>query len=388
MQRPNQLALALVFAAFAVFTLGACFDVGPDDAALSELQEASELRQAAESYLAAAKPIERWEPGGLRVAVISDLNSSYGSTEYLTTVHEAVETIVARRPDLVLVTGDMVAGQREGLDYRAMWQGFHAAVTIPLRDAGIPLFVTPGNHDASSHPRYVQEREIFTDEWLQYAPEGVRWVDRSNYPLNYAFEADGNLFISLDSTAVGPLLREQMEWLEGLLRERDAYEGVVLFGHVPLWSFALGREREIIGDFELEQLLVESDVTMFASGHHHAYFPGVRRGIYHVGMPCLGTGIRSLYAEGAPLSRRAWVEFVLRDGRVFDLDARLADQDDTITRDELPLKVGMPEATLFRDDATRLYRRTRWFPEELVGVRTPMDGAPFRLPDGIDGPRD
>jgi len=46
----------------------------------------------------------------LRVAVISDMNGSYGSTEYESTVDGAVRRIVALKPNLVISTGDMVAG--------------------------------------------------------------------------------------------------------------------------------------------------------------------------------------------------------------------------------------------------------------------------------------
>jgi hypothetical protein len=48
----------------------------------------------------------------LRVAVISDLNGDYGSTDYEAEVDEAVSSICALNPDLVISTGDMVAGQR------------------------------------------------------------------------------------------------------------------------------------------------------------------------------------------------------------------------------------------------------------------------------------
>ena len=61
----------------------------------------------------------------LEVAVISDLNGSYGSTDYQAHVSDAVAAIVELEPDLVLVTGDMVAGQRMPIlgpdKVRAMW---------------------------------------------------------------------------------------------------------------------------------------------------------------------------------------------------------------------------------------------------------------------------
>ena len=80
----------------------------------------------------------------LRVAVVADLNGAYGSATYGEPVHVAVRRIVELRPDLVVSVGDMVAGQRSGLDYRAMWAGFFSVVADPLAAAGIPLAVTPG----------------------------------------------------------------------------------------------------------------------------------------------------------------------------------------------------------------------------------------------------
>ncbi len=47
-----------------------------------------------------------------RVVVVSDLNESYGSTRYSPEVDEAVRQTIELAPDLVISTGDMVAGQR------------------------------------------------------------------------------------------------------------------------------------------------------------------------------------------------------------------------------------------------------------------------------------
>jgi hypothetical protein len=47
-----------------------------------------------------------------RVLVVSDLNESYGSTRYSPAVDEAVRQTIELAPDLVISTGDMVAGQR------------------------------------------------------------------------------------------------------------------------------------------------------------------------------------------------------------------------------------------------------------------------------------
>jgi hypothetical protein len=95
----------------------------------------------------------------LRVAVLSDLNGSYGSTSYESTVSTAVAALIDQfSPDIVLSTGDLVAGQQAGLDYPAMWTAFHAAVTTPLTQAGLVFAPTPGNHDASGYASFSGER--------------------------------------------------------------------------------------------------------------------------------------------------------------------------------------------------------------------------------------
>ena len=103
------------------------------------------------------------------IALISDLNGRYGSTVYNDRVSDAVDTVIRMQPDLVISTGDMVAGQkqpqldRDRLDQ--MWQGFNLTVADPLSRSGIPFAVTPGNHDGSGFPEYALERERFRVQW-------------------------------------------------------------------------------------------------------------------------------------------------------------------------------------------------------------------------------
>ena len=83
-------------------------------------------REALSSGLAADG--RREEKKMLRVAVLSDMNGSYGSTTYRKEVQRAV-TMVTDELDveLVLSTGDMVAGMKPGLEYEKMWLAFHQA---------------------------------------------------------------------------------------------------------------------------------------------------------------------------------------------------------------------------------------------------------------------
>jgi hypothetical protein len=298
-----------------------------------------------------AGPPDLGTPGfaPLRVIVVSDLNDSYGSTTYSSPVHEAVAAIALRAPDLVLSTGDMVAGQQAGIDYPAMWAGFHAAVSDELAAAGLPFAVTPGNHDASGYPAFAGERELYVAEWMARKP-ALEYVDDSGYPLRYSFTAGAAFFVALDSTTVGPLDAEQMQWIDEQLGDSDAPTKIV-FGHVPLVPFAVGREEEIIGDPALEAMLEQHGVAMFISGHHHAYYPGRRGTVRHVSMACVGSGPRPLIGTDTA-APRAMLELEIDErGEITVLEALSGPAFDTpIPRAELPESLSYGEWVVTRDD--------------------------------------
>jgi hypothetical protein len=285
----------------------------------------------------------------LRIAVVSDLNGSYGSTSYADTVTRAVDRVLAWEPDLVLSTGDMVAGQRAGLDYRAMWSAFHAAVSDRLAGAAIPFAVTPGNHDASGYATYAGERAIFVSEWTSRKPD-VEYLDDSDYPLRYSFTVGPALFVSLDATTVAPLGGEQMTWLEAQLAAGAEQPVKIVYGHVPLYPFAIGRETEVIGDPEIERIANEHGVTALISGHHHAYYPGRRGDLRLVGTACLGSGPRALIGTSDP-SPRSVLLLEIADGELRTLDAWSGAAYDTVVdRTTLPPSVGPSSTRIDRDD--------------------------------------
>ena len=74
---------------------------------------------------------------------------------------------------------------------------------------------------------------------------------------------------------------------------------IVTFSHLPLWPFAIQREREIIGDPTLEKIYLQSGVVLHLSGHHHAFYPGWKDGVAYVSQACLGGGPRRLIGDRA-----------------------------------------------------------------------------------------
>jgi len=286
----------------------------------------------------------------LRVVVISDLNGSYGSTSYDPRISRAIDRIIALKPDLVISTGDMVAGQRRphlsGKEVRAMWAAFHATVSDRLDAAGIPFAVTPGNHDASAYGGFKHERKIFRDEWSRRKPD-LTFVDDQDYPFFYAFDLKGVRFVSLDATTLGSLRGDQAKRLEDLAA---GDKRVVTFSHLPLWPFAQKREKEIIGDPALEALYLQAGIELHLSGHHHAYYPGVKNGILYVSQANLGGGSRKLIGDTRTGAQSFTLLEFSENGEIDLVALEAPDFTTEVDLNSLPKEIRSNVATLRRMD--------------------------------------
>lgn len=240
-----------------------------------------------------------------RIAVLSDLNSSYGSTEYDAEVRAGVALVIEQwRPDLVLIAGDMIAGQRPSLtdaNVRAMWAAFDETVAQPLRQAGIPLAFTLGNHDASGHPAHGRDRRLAAEYWRDPAHRpAYHFDDDARFPFNYAFTT-GGVFVLVLNASTGNVAADsaQLAWVRRMLSgeaARRAHARIAL-GHVPLYAVAEGRNS--VGEVQAEpdslrRLLQRGNVDMYVAGHHHAYYPGRRDDLLLLSTGALGQGPRPL----------------------------------------------------------------------------------------------
>lgn len=232
--------------------------------------------------------------GHPRIAVISDTNGRYGSTGYHLRVGTAIKRIIALQPDLVISTGDMVAGQKPSpklsrLELEAMWTSFHQQIRGPLEAAGIPVIMTPGNHDASAYRGFELERQIYSEYHRAHPPMFKPKAD-GDFPYYFSTQLAGVKLVSLDATRAEKLSRQQIAWLEQQLSPGPT----IVFGHLPLQPVSVGRERDIISDLYLEKLLRDHGQAIYLSGHHHAYYPGRRAGIDMLSMGNLGGNLRRL----------------------------------------------------------------------------------------------
>lgn len=248
----------------------------------------------------------------LRIVVISDLNSAYGSTSYEPEVHKALQLIPSFNPDLVLCSGDMVAGQNPKLSdgqIQAMWSAFDQAVAKPLRQAKIPFGFTLGNHDASSSLdqnrrfRFQNERDLAANYWRNPAHDpGVQFIDKTDFPFYYTFSQNDVFFLVWDGSSQH-IPAEKLAWVQKALASAPAQNAKLrlAIGHLPLYGVAEGRNKpgEVMANAEhLRALLEKYQVHTYVSGHQHAYYPG-RRGnleLLHTGL--LGGGPRALIGQG------------------------------------------------------------------------------------------
>jgi len=291
----------------------------------------------------------------LRVAIISDLNHSYGTVGYDAPVRAAIKRVIQLKPDIVLCTGDMIAGQRTSPKLsrntlEAMWQAFNETVTTPLRLAGIPFAPTPGNHDASASSGFQLERDIYLEQWQKHIPD-ITLLGGSNYPFYYAFDIKGVLFGSLDATITGPLPSSQILWLNTVL-DKEGTDRIarIIFGHLPVWPITQGRERGILKDSKLEKLFLDKAVNMYLSGHQHGFYPFTHNEQRYIGQAALGSGPRRLIGETKRSPRSFTFLEIASDGS-FNVTAYTgADFTQQVDIAILPAKLSYKNTTITRND--------------------------------------
>lgn len=283
----------------------------------------------------------------LKIAVISDLNGSYGQLTYNQAVKNTATHLLENRPDLIIATGDMIAGQKQGLNYLGMWNSFHNIMTIPFKKYGIPFAVTPGNHDGSAAFKFKLERDIFRSQWKTHRPN-LNFIHANNYPDYYAFTMDNVLFVSIDATLTGKLSNKQMNWLTDVLQSPVSYRHKIVFGHLPLFATVAKKAKEKLDSRSLEKLFKQTKVTAYLSGHHHAFYPGLKEGIHHVSQGCLGSAPRKLIGTSMR-SSRSYSIINLDDD--FTVNAvNVEDNFSLINKKSLPKSIQSDNSTIYRDD--------------------------------------
>lgn len=304
------------------FLLGSCLLIGlhacqpkptPTPTAVSPQPPAPQvasnpLPSQTKAILTSVKGDQLYNPprGDLRLVVISDLNAAYGSTDYDPEIDKAMDLLPLWQPDLVLCSGDMVAGQNLTLSeeqLKAMWSAFDDHLALPLRQAGLPYGITIGNHDASSAMSvsgnflFQRERDVASNYWNNpdHAP-GIEFVERYEFPFYYTFKSEDVFFLAWDGSS-SRIPNEQLEWVKRALSSPEAQSAKlrIVLGHLPLYAVAVGRDKpgEVMNNADqLREMLEQYNVHTYISGHHHAYYPAHKGDLQLLNMGILGSGPR------------------------------------------------------------------------------------------------
>ena len=246
-------------------------------------------------------------PDTVRIAIISDINGRYGSTLYSPNVTAAVQDIIRRKADLVLCPGDMVAGQKKGLDYKAMWRAFHFAVDDVFFDNGIEFIFAPGNHDASSYDGFERERREFALAWESRRPKSPL-LEGSHYPFWYGVIFRDILILALDVTRPYGLGDDQLDWLQATLRKHQNVRQKIVMGHLPIDPVRMAQFFDVVGTPRFLDILLEEKVDFYISGHHHVYYPGHIQELRTISAPALGANPRTFYRNEQPRNSYVWLE--------------------------------------------------------------------------------
>ncbi len=285
---------------------------------LSEKEIAETPKIVANNQPIAVAPEGLFAPvkGDVRIVLISDLNSQYGSTDYDLEVDKAIALTPQWKPDLFICGGDMVAGQKRSLtkqQIEAMWAAFDVHVAAPLRQANIPFGFTIGNHDASgsiSRGKYTfeQERNLASAYWNNpnHNP-GLNFIDKTNFPFYYSFQQQDIFYLVWDaSTHI--IDQKQLTWVENSLNSSPAKQAKLrlAIGHLPLYPISVGRNTP--GNYlaegeKLQSLLEKYNVHTYISGHHHAYYPGKKGQLELLYSGALGGGPRKLLNSNLPAQK-------------------------------------------------------------------------------------
>ncbi|MEM8827789.1 MAG: metallophosphoesterase [Cyanobacteria bacterium P01_G01_bin.19] len=298
-----------------------------------------------------------------RIAVISDLNSQYGSTEYEPEVKQAIALMPQWQPDLVLSGGDAIAGQKKSLtksQIEAMWQAFDLYIAQPLRQQNIPFAFTIGNHDGSGAIKnnslvFPLERELAQKYWQEQESQlGLNFIEKGNFPFYYTFQQDEIFFLVWDAST-HLISDEQLAWVKQALNSDRAQQAKlrIAIGHLPLYPVAKAKNKP--GEYlargeELRSLLEQNQVEVYISGHHHVYYPGKKGKLELLHAGALGQGARQLIdSELPPFPTVTIVDFKL-DASEFTYTTYNAKTWEIIAIEQLPSKITGDFGTILRRD--------------------------------------
>ena len=243
----------------------------------------------------AAKPFSTektaCEAPDFTTVVISDLHYTVSPSEFNSIValeplvqevtDALIDQVIAMKPDAFILTGDLTNNGKEE-DVKDL-----AAKLRKVRDAGIEVIVTTGNHDFGQAAHSI-------NAWKTYILPLLNMREKDPASCSYMTDSHGVTVLAMDDShpgdSSGYFSPETMQWLRQQLDQAKTAGSRILFlshhnvlcGEVsPMYSSYL------ISNEGLSEMLREYGVQLCMSGHQHNQALWQKDGMYEIlnGMP-------------------------------------------------------------------------------------------------------
>jgi predicted phosphodiesterase len=293
----------------------------------------------------------------LKICVISDLNSSYGSTKYSDDVRAVIGQLSRIKPDLIICAGDMVAGQKTSLseqNIKEMWEGFKEEILTPIQNLKIPLGFTVGNHDAS--PGYLTDRALAKEFWTNAEnTTNLTFVDSTHFPFYFSYIKNNVFIISWD--AAGSVINPEIfNWMKIQLKGEPAASARlrILVGHLPLYPVVESKNKpgEVIASADSSLAFFrDNKIDLYISGHQHAYYPARKNGVRLLNAGAIGDGPRKIMGHDEA-AKKAFtiIEIPVKSAAGFSYKTFMPGTNSLIDPQALPDSVAGFNGVLMRED--------------------------------------
>ena len=187
-------------------------------------------------------------------------------------------TVLSERPDALIVTGDL-AFNGEQLSHRALAEWFAS-----VEEAGIPVWVIPGNHDINvSEPLGYGDGMVYRVDGTPpevFAAVYADHLEMGEAGFSYAAKVSDELWVAMTDVAIyqdmavtpGLFSSRHAAWLEGVLQEarKEGVRVVTATHHGLLAHTELYRDNFVMyGSESMASLCRAYGVKMNLSGHLH-----------------------------------------------------------------------------------------------------------------------
>jgi hypothetical protein len=239
-----------------------------------------------------------------RFVFLGDTRGDYKADPPVYLAEEVFQKIIKRilalspKPEFVIFNGDMVAKTtyKEAPEMIERWQ---CIFIKPLRENGITIYITPGNH-------ILDGNAVNKDNSIRYIPLFRKYFQADN-PLNgpsfykgvtYSFTHKNCHFVTvtpfitqkgIDNSEIKPgefvqkkndfeyfINMENLRWLEEDLKRNNA-DFTIVFTHCPLYPVGPHFEdRKNLHAHQdnrdrIAQILVDNSVDIYLASHEHLY---------------------------------------------------------------------------------------------------------------------